>query len=116
MRPRQGLAELADVDQSAGYGLVDGGFLAGCQDRLCGHWAAVDVFDLVGDGAASLGLQQAAVHGHGKSVEVGDAHERVREARPDQIPGCEGSECPPWMMHAIIVAGSTDSSGDQVED
>jgi hypothetical protein len=78
MRPREGLTEFADVDQLASNRLIDGGLLAGGQDRLCRHRAAADVLHLVGDRAAALGLQQAAVHGDRERVEVGHAHERVR--------------------------------------
>ena len=112
VRPRERLTEVAQADQLPGHSLVDRGFLAGREDRVGGHGAAADVLDFVGDGAAPLSLQQAPVEGDGEGVEVGDSHERVREFRPDQIPGSESSEGTPGVVrrvHPRSMAGDTDS-------
>lgn len=58
--PAQPVEELLAGDQLAGGDLVDGAFLCGRGHRIPWHRAALPVHQLVGEGAAPLGLRQRA--------------------------------------------------------
>lgn len=74
--PSECLAERADVDQPAGDGGLNGGFFSGCEPVVVGDWAAVDVFEFVGDGASPFGLRQVFRESDLSGSEVDFTHER----------------------------------------
>lgn len=101
VRPGKRFPKLADVNQSAGYRLVDSCFFARGEHGMGWDRAAADVLDLVRDRAAPLGLQQAVIERDGAVPEVGESDDLDRQLSPMKGPVGQRTELSPRVMHAL---------------